>query len=538
MDESTRAHLLLKAVQLAASAEVSTLYLIIHQHPETLLPELALRIILTYLPESTNPAEYHDLILKLAKGQINAPQSSVSQNNWPDRNFSDHEARLRIGQLYLLPLAEPQDIQNGCDSVLEQFLVHRARRIDTETGDLFLAQQLLQPFVTAGSYLQSWMAAYLLPLIRLSYDYYPDRDINISLSDFEKLEGHAAIDFLLAGAVSSTNEALPDMSRDLREIVGPWISGNSATKRRKTNHNRGLELEVPRRGQSRNDENETLTSPEEWRNVNEWLLELASRDFLRAADAFEKWEGPGDVDFGDLGSREGSVNVGIQNQEDISRLIRPYVQAAMAAIYRTNEASIDVLEHSQYILQKVAQHEGLPDLPGVDAASALEVDEEFSEEFLDNLSEASLLHNSFLSSSNLLTTPTKSAVRLAWSFLSFCKTMHRLHHPISCRGLAELSLCRSQKDQWAELRKIISGAVVRIKSYREWSMFRSQIQSLSYSNFRLGSRNSAMPFGRVPTVEWEKEILNGMLRTGCKFAAILCGSQPLCLLEMTFNNRL
>lgn len=535
MDESTRAHLLLKAIQFAASAEVPALHLTIHQHPEILLPELALRIILTYLPESTDPAEYHGLILQLANGQVNAPQRSVPQINGPDQNISDSEARLRVRRLHLLPIAEPQEIQNGCDNVLEQFLVHRARQIDTETGDLFLAQQLLQPFLTAGSYLQSWMIAYLLPLIRLSYNYYPDRDINISLSDFEKLDGHAAIDFLLAEAVSSTNEALPDMSRDLRGILGPWVSGNSATKRRKTNHNRNLELEVPRIEQPRNAENKTVASPTGWHDVNEWLLELASRDFLRAADAFEKWNGPGDVDLGELGSKENTLNVGVQHQEDISRLVRPYIQAAMAAIYRTNETSIAVLERSQHILRKVVQHEGLPNLPGVDERPALEVDEELSDEFLDNLSEANLLHNSFLSSSNLLTTPTMSAVRLTWSFLSSCKTMHQLHHPISCRALAELSLFRSQKDQWVELRKIISGAVARINSYKEWSTYRFQIQSLSYSNSRRGSGNTAMPFGRVPTVEWEKEILNGMLRTGCKFLATLCDNQPLCPLEMTYS---
>ncbi|KAL9035289.1 MAG: hypothetical protein Q9214_006653, partial [Letrouitia sp. 1 TL-2023] len=276
-----------------------------------------------------------------------------------------------------------------------------------------------------------------------------------------------------------------------------------------------MELEVPHIGQAWNAENETVASPKGWSDVNEWLLELASRNFLRAADAFEKWNGPGDVDLGELGSKENSPDVGGQNQEDISRLTRPYVRAAMAAIYRTNEASIIVLERSQYILQKVAQHEGLPNLPGVDEAPALNVDEELSEEFLDSLSEANLLHNSFLSSSNPLTTPTKSAVHLAWSFLSSCKIVHRLHDPISCRALAELSLFRSQKDQWAELRKIISGAVARINSYKEWSTFRFQIQTLSYSNFRRGSGNPAMLFGRVPTVEWEKEILNGMLRTGC-----------------------
>ncbi|KAL9614709.1 MAG: hypothetical protein Q9167_000838 [Letrouitia subvulpina] len=525
MDGSTRAHILLKATRFASTADVTALHLIIHQHSETLLPELVLRIILTYLPESTDPPNYHDLILQLANGQVNAPQHSVPQINGPDQNLSDHEARLQVRRLHLLPIAEQQEIQNGCDNVLEQFLVHRARQIDTETGDLFLAQQLLQPFLTEGSYLQSWMIAYLLPLIRLNYEYYPDRGTNISLSDFEKLEGHAAIDFLLAEAVSNTDEALLDISRDMKGIVGPWVSGNSATKRRKTNHNRSMELEVPRIGQSQNAENETVTSPKEWSDVNEWLLELSSQSFLQAADAFEKWDGPGDVDLGELGSKEDNPHVGGLHQQNISQLTRSYVQAAMAAIYTTNETSIAVLERSQYVLQKVAQHEGLPNLLGVDGALALGVDERLSTEFLDGLSEAYLLHNSLLSSSNQLTIPTKSAVRLTWSFLSSCKIMHRLHHPISCRVLAELSLFRSEKDQWAELRKVISGAVARIKSYKEWSTFRFQIQTLSSSNFRQdsgtpGEKNPAVPFSRVPTAEWEKEVLNGMLRTGCyDFAA-------------------
>ena len=498
MEVPGAAQIILHAVECAATAQLPALQRLVHDHPIIFQPELVLRIILTYLPESTPPDSYRELLQGLSIGQVTTSSLAFPpQVARLDRQTSDDEARLRVQKLHLLPLADPRDDKNGIEGFFEHFLIHRARRIDDEVGDLSLVQQFLLPFWKVGSYLHAWIIGYILPLFRLNYEYYPEGGQKCSVSDFERLDGRAAIELLMGNAVSATGEHVYEMGRDLRGLLGPWISGSSAIKRR---------IDASYNG---------------WDSVNEWMLDLASKDFSRAVDALDQWDGPGDIDFGDLAlGIEGRTLEGL-SQEETAKHSRRYAQTGLAVIYLLEDISPEVLAGSHRVLRKVALLTGTPK-PADIRARTLNNGDPIPAEFLDSLSRANLLPNSLLDRTNSFTFPCQHAITLAWLLLSSCDSMSRLNHPMSCRALAVLSLFDNGGSQMAFLRKILCNVQVNAGDDGRWLDITTRILDLSDLNREEDHSDNYNgdcaigPFCQVPVVEREKELLGGMLRTGCK----------------------
>lgn len=515
-EDTKKAHVILEAVRLASSAEVSTLHQLIANEPETLQLELVLRILLTYLPESTEPDAYIELLRQLASETIYPPPQSSRRPFPPGKELSDTKARTQVRQLHLLPLAEEQDLQAGCTDVLSCFLIHRARRIDVETGFIPEIQELLEPFLDRDPYLREWTISNILPLRRLDYEYYPQLDDSYTLDTFEKLEGRPAIDSLLSRSAAVGSTETIRAARDIRGVVGPWIYGESRRKRRKTHHDRRRSSPTPPTPANQGGTVGTEESPSTWSDVNDWIVDLAKRDFLAAVETVDEWNGPDDVDYG------GYSDNGARDNDTSQLLRRQYAQAALATLYTNTATSVSTFEKSYNLLRKVAKLcdlETPPPLDGPETSSIPHV----SREILDQLSEVHLLHNALLRPDNPLTSPVQPSVSFAAFILKSGFLFSKLGNPKSCRVAAGLASFAGCEEQLHELRKTLQKVPVKTRDEDSWAVARIQILWLRDWQSQvpgIGSNdreNTLGVFGKMKLVDVEVEVFRALLRASCKW---------------------
>lgn len=503
---------ILAAVRHASNADIPALRLLL-DWPDTLKFELTLRILLTFLPEGTEPGLYVDFLRKLSDAQSD-PEGHITPSfrEHPEQDVSEDEARVRVRRLRLTPLRNPKAQYDQEADSLTIFLLHQAHKIDAETGSLDLVCQLLEPFSNHSEVLRTWMISDLLPLLRLDYEYYPQSGTTHSLGDFERLDGSIAIQSLLSKAAQRNDQRdTREVGRDLRGLVGPWMYGETTRKRRKLSHSRRRQSLVTA---VRASEEELLTEEEQWSSgwshVNEWLLDLGFRNFPRAVDAMTQWNGPLDVDYGDWGTGAQPVD-----EEELRVQSRRYSQAGLAALYATNDSSLETIIGSHRVLLQTARLVELdepPDLKRSDAPIASGI----SREFLDSLSPAHLLHNALLRSPNPLTSPTVSAVSTFNLVLASCYKLLNLGNIKTSRSVAELALFGTEEDQVAELRKTLYTLKGEKMDEKLWASIRRQMLWLrNWEHQAHGQEEPRGVFSKVAKTDVEVELLRAMIEGGC-----------------------
>lgn len=524
---ASKARIILEAVKLSTNAEPAQLHQFLIQH-HTLKLDVLLRIILTYLPETLEPGEYYHLLVYLSgKDDARPTTTSSVEPRVSYDELNESEARERVKQLRLLPLLSPHYNHSSTDIVdadpFTKFLIHRAHRIEAETGSLLLVSALVEPFLDHSACLRTWAISVLLPLLRLDYDYYQANEPTYSLEAFENSSDNAAIEVLLSRAGGNEGKISgKDVARDLRGLVGPWTYGQNIRKRRKLD------------GVSRRRSSTTSTSFEvgedaisqgqvdgSWTLVNDWLLELSMRDFARAVDAFSQWDGPQDVDYGEWKG----VSTGSEGEFPVSST-KSYAQTGLAIIYSNNIASKDITERSHAISQRVASLMKLTSLPEPPIINN-SVAQSIPDDYLQSLSPTQLLHNALLRSQNPVTTPSNTSLSLVHLLLSSNHILNSLEQSKSCKGLLELAVFASVSDQMAELRKMLHGLSSRVQNDESWHSSRQKLlwlrdwsQSMdeprdNTSNIRRGI------FSKIELSTMEVEILKAMLAGSSKFE-LLC----------------
>ncbi|KAL8920754.1 MAG: hypothetical protein Q9208_006084 [Pyrenodesmia sp. 3 TL-2023] len=505
-----RARIILEAVRLASAAEVPTLHQLLARERETLQLELVLRILLTYLPESTEPTCYVELLHQLARGAVHTPSKFPPRPAQPGQELSDQEAHHQVRQLHLLPLAEEQDLQAGCTDILTLFLIHRARRIEAETGSIPKIQELLEPFVDRDPYLRTWIVSNILPLRRLNYDYYPLLEDPFTLEDLEKLAGRPAIDALLSRSVLDINTERTRSPRDIRGVVGPWIYGESRRKRRKTPHGRRQSLLSSATSVEQNATVEEEGLQSSWSDVNDWIVELALRDFSTAAETIVQWDGPSDVDYD--GYSEGYLD-----SNSSRRLTHKYAQAALGALYASSENSVSVFDSSMRVLQKVAHLSNLEAPRPLEEPQAASVGD-IPKEYMEQLSDAHLLYNALLRPDNPVTAPVQASLSFASFLVSSCGLFSRFGNPKSCRAAAGLACFSNREEQINELNKTLQKVSVPTKDEESWAQIRDQILWLRDWRYQASATStvdrgdSLGIFRRLSRIDVEVELLKAILK--------------------------
>lgn len=514
---ASRAHVILDAVRHASNGDVQALRQLTTSRPDALKPDINLRILLTYLPTGTEPELYTDLLRDIATARPNSPLPPPHNSALPsDHDFSEDEARIRVRRLRLIPLIDRSAQYDQSADPLTLFLLHQAHRIDAETGSLELVSRLLEPFVDHSEILQTWMISTLLPPLRLDYDYYPLSGPTHTLADFEKLDGRGTVQSLLARATQRNDPGnTQNIGRDLKGLVGPWMYGESTSKRRKLKHKSRSSSITGGGAPSGQGFTQAGSGTSEWSYVNDWLLELSLRDFQRTVDATVQWEGPSDVDYGEWGNARRSID-----EQELQAATQRFAQAALASVYATNESSLETIIGSHRILLQVARlagHEEPPDLKRTDTPVASGI----AAQFLDNLSPAHLLHTALLLPQNAFTSPTKPAISLFNLILSSCYKLLNLGNNKTTKSVAELVIFGKESDQVAELRRTLYKLKAEKMDDAVWASIRRQI--LWLRNWETPSHQSEEPrgiFSRISTVDLENELLRSMLDGGCLRLAV------------------
>ncbi|KAF2183130.1 secretory pathway Sec39 [Zopfia rhizophila CBS 207.26] len=498
-------HCILLAVQFASEANINALRILTARRQDAFAPELSLRILLTYLPESVETSIYTQYLYDLATSpRLQSEKPVVALDISLVKELSDSQARRRTNKLHLLSLAHPlYRNESGLDP-LTLFLIHRAHRIDSETGLLDLVAQLVVPFLDHSEYLRTWFISTVLPPLRLGYEYYPQNTIP-SLDTFAQLKGTRAIELQLSNLQHARRAAheSENAGRDLRGVIGPWMCGANERKRRK------LDVEQRRASIGQQQEHET----DDWECLFEWLVHTSKDDLTLISSVIADWDGPKDIDLG--GYDDGHVYMDEDRQRQLE--LR-YAQSALASLYLVDGHSPETIKIEHAILTRVATLLDLdppPDL-NVGLVSIPSYDPTFP---VSHDSSANVLQSEqLLRQDNILTQPGRNTFLLLELFIFSACVLSSVRHDVSVRDLAKMYLRDDSAEQFSLLQKILHSISSGPRTDDEqWRMIRTKLLWLwdwGAKKHEGGLNLGRGIFGKIERETFETEILKALLEGG------------------------
>lgn len=458
------AHAILLATHLCAESGVGFLPALQARYPHCFPLERLLRIILTFLPESTEPSRYVPVLQELSAGSPSAPLDREIPIT-AVKDLSESAARKRVRKLYLRPLKrDDEEEELGSSDPLTQFLIHRAHLIDSETALQPLILGLIFPFYEQYPVTRTWLISSLLPALRINYEFYPNRDETLSLETLELMDDQTAINVLLSLAGSEKSNM--DLVNNLRGLVGPWLYGSKRSKRRRLNETARQNSISYIQGAPKNE----ATELSGWEYVNEWLLSRSLVDHDSIVRAFVNWNGPEDIDMG------GYEKTGAQLSSDKRKeLLVRYGQSGLAVVYAHADSSKAALEGSCQVVARVASLLDLGECSYLDSSVSALPSVDYDAGLISSTSRASLLQNSLLAPNNPLTQPSPSSISFLSALLLSLRILTGLGHLVPCRLAASICLHSSEEMQTVELRNVVASIVKQPRSKHEWQDVRKQL---------------------------------------------------------------
>ena len=331
-------HSVLLAVQYASASNITALRALTTLRDADLPLELVLSILLTFLPEEADPSSYLEYLHELASNSRTPGEDPAAALDISSvEELSHSRAKKRRRALELLPVVYPLYAAETELDLLTHFLIHRAHRIDSQTGLLDVIPRLIVPFLGHSEYLRTWFISTTLPLLRLSYEYYP-QTATLSLDEFAQLKGKRAIDYQLSNVRHASGVDTRNVARDLKGVIAPWMCGSTDRKRRK------LTSEGRRASITRDQTQES----DDWDCLFQWLLHTSKDHLALVTTAITGWDGPEDMDLG--GYEEGRDYVNDQQQRQLEMR---YAQTALACLYLVHKSDIDSLRTAHSLLVRV-----------------------------------------------------------------------------------------------------------------------------------------------------------------------------------------
>ncbi|KAI9849418.1 MAG: hypothetical protein M1837_004037 [Sclerophora amabilis] len=515
--ELSKSKIILLAVNLATDCEFSLLETLTASYPQTLKLVLVLRIILSFVPESTDPLQYIPLLKRLLAG---APSTTeVYQGDVSTvTDLQETEARRRVKGLHLLSLTTSPGPTLQETDAFTIFLIKRSHLIDAQTGLLNLIPQLILPFIDHSESLRVWYISTLLPLLRLNYEYYPRKGSVLSSGDFEALDGENGVEQLLSRSIRQFEEDAEEkeVGRDLRGVVGPWMCGVNTAKRRRLGSAERRELDYPRTESFSPDKGElterSFRRTRSWQHVFDWLVSKAQSNFPLCVEAIEQWGGPSDVDLGGYDNDNDYLDREVQKD-----LEARYARTAIAIAYLAPNGSIETLTGAHRILTKVA---ALMDFePPRDPSASISSLQGFGVTLgtgIDSDS-SSLLSHALLQPNNSLTIPTEESLSFLNAVIVSSFILARLGQEATIKKVVELRFNSDAIQQGKELQRIIRNVPNASKGDETyWRQLRAEVRWLWRWNAETVSNGDVSPrseglFGRVEERFVEKELLRAFL---------------------------
>ncbi|KKY24793.1 putative protein transport protein [Phaeomoniella chlamydospora] len=494
LEDLSDAHIILLAINLCTTGQLESLQTLANRVPDTLVDELLLRILLTFLPGSVEPAAYLPLLHFLASGRSgNEPTATPDLSSVVSLKAAD--AQQQVERLNLCPLQAHELDDSEANDPIAIFILRRASQIDQETRDLPTILQLVDPFIERVPFLRQWLISVILPLIRSDYEFYPNTPLALPIKDFEALDDRAAVQTLLR--TKNKSLGISHVTRDLRCLVGPWMYGNCESKRRKLSHT-GRRASV------------VATSLPDglsgWDHVNDWLLNKSKEDLKLAEDAYLNWNGPGDIDLGGYADFSDDYTRSVHSSQF------EYARLGLGIVYSANETSQGAISRYLRILERAKQLSGMEINPEVTSRGLPRLRTSFTT--LSSISRASLFHNIMLSPSNDLTKPSLESLIFLEGILVSVRILKQLSMPMTCKQVAELALFANEDAQKQELHRLLQGVAKIHKSNVDWNEIDDQICWLrTWGNAQPSNQDEDVrtTFGRINERFIEMELLDALL---------------------------
>ena len=529
----------LLTVHYASSANITALHSFTPSRSDVLDPDLVLRILLTYLPEATEPKRYTKYVEEVASRlYLDYDRQEVEVDVSPVQDISDKQAAKQVKQLHLQDIVPPRFPPHAPEDLLVRFLIHRAYNIDENAGLLNLVPALIEPFLERAEYLRTWYISVVLPILRMTVEYYPNEagTPQISLSDFSGLDGPRGTDVLLRkGKEHDTSLPLSGhantvIGRDVKCLVGPWMYGHTERKRRKLHHeekrgNTGEkddldEVEVGARKISLEGISDDDYNDHDWQYIFKWLVKESENGAIAVAThLIEDWDGPSDVDLGGFSSG-GKDYI---DEEVLRKLQLQYAQAAFAVCYACDQDTEETIKGAHSILARLA--ELLNFIPPPDLAtsvSSLPRIERHAAKLERSEDVAYLEPQNLLTAEHRLTTPRLETYMLLQMVVYSAYQLAGLGYPISMVHVIKLHFYQSPDEQLALLQKVLrklsqSGAR---KDDAQWTAEREKLLWLWNWGIEQedggDSETGAGVLGKIPRERFEEEMLKVFIETGSK----------------------
>ncbi|SZF01455.1 unnamed protein product [Blumeria hordei] len=503
----SRAQLLLLAVELARKSQILAFASLISQYPRTIKKELLFRILLSYLPETIEPSKYTPLLQNLIYTPDTSKNDAHTDTSILDE-MSEDDAVNNVRKLQLIPLFWPHTpIASSADPLL-QFLIHRSLQIDQNTGLTYMIPTLVTPFFQTFPNLRRWMISIVLPLLRLNYDYYPNKSKLINISKFEQLSNKAIVSFLLSntGGVHQP-ESNVIISRDLKGLIGPWLYGSLKWKRPKITCSSFYNIQSI---DSLCEPPSTHEKYEPWEEVYSWIASQVDSSWETAIEAIEGWDGPGDFN---LGGFENEISI---DKEDQMHLSRRYAQLAIAVAFSISDCSKGALNGVQRLLIRVIYLTGLGQIPSIDSACTLLAPVSDLQDFPISLKNLKAI----MEYENHLTLPSENSIKFLHALLISASLLERVGCSISVKRAAEIYLQKNGQLQSVLFHEFMDQTCKRSKDDdKYWIRKRNEIQWLR--NWGINDINEfSSPksglgiFGQLPREVIEAEFLKILLSNG------------------------
>lgn len=515
---------ILLAASLAADSNIKGLYQLTPVRHDVFDLDLVLRILLTCLPESLDPARYITYLREIGTRVYLEQQEEYEVDTSQVDQLSEAEIQKQLRQLSLQPLEHPSVAQGAITDPLVHFLIHRAHNIDEELGLLPHIPKLLEPFLDRSQYLRDWFCSAILPLMRLDFEYYPDPARSaLSLTEFEGYAGDAGVQKLLARTLQSEKDGTATdktVGRDFRGILGPWVYGSMQRKRRKLHRDFpappvpiGQTADQQQLQQGKNPR--SAAKVDDWQPAFNWIVDRALHEFPTAVKVIEGWDGPRDVDMGGYGRGSREID---QDQDLAEELLNEYCQSAFAAIYAAPDDKPEILDGAHAILCRLAEllhFEPPPDLAtSIHALPKIEV----HAEGLETASLEALQNHALLAPGNPLTMPKLETFSLLQMLVYSAYQLNSLGHPVCATSVAKIRFWSDRTEQLRVVDKILDTLVAGAKrTEHQWSYIRDTFLWLWDWAIDVGGDNTgegAGIFGKVSREEVEQKILEAFCKVG------------------------
>jgi hypothetical protein len=492
-------HCVLLAVEYATESNIKALQALTALREADLPLELILSILLTYLPEELEPPSYIEYLNELVSNSRHPGDDDPAAllDIASIEELSSARAKKRRKALELLPAIHPLYVAEDQLDVFSHFLIHRAHRIDAQTGLLDLVPQLIVPFLGHSEYLRTWFISTALPLLRLSYEYYP-QSVTGSLDEFARLKGKRAIDYQLANVRNAGGADIHHVARDLKGVVAPWMCGANERKRRK------LSSEARRSSVAQEQKQEL----DDWGSLFQWIVHTSKENLPLATTALSEWDGPEDMDLG--GYEEGRDYVDDEQQRQLEMR---YAQTALACLYLVDASDIATLQTAHAMVRRICDllnHDPPPDLnASVDSLPSYDL----QEPILSNSTTSLLQEQRLLEPDNVITKPNQSSIQVLKLVLFSACTVSSLQHPMSIRSLAKMSLQNDRSEEFSLLQKILHKLSSSRKDNDQWTHARFKLLWLWNwgSDSHDSDRNAQGVFGMLERGTIETEILKALI---------------------------